>query len=369
MAEFRGIMRTQWRIGRLLGAVVVWWALYGLMLASQLVNMGSFGGGDATWERSLVYAYGSIWAWAPMTCIAYLVARRFPIGKPRFWRSLLIHATVVAGFIVFKAVYAHLTNPFFAWYPTLPPFIEILDASVRNNLTLGWTVVGLAHGIVYYESTQDRERKLAQLERSLATAKLEALRARLNPHFLFNALNSVAELMQDDVEQADRMLVAISEMLRDGLRSHDAQERPLREELRHVGNYLTIEGIRLGTRMTSSLEVEEACMDIPVPVLSLQPLVENAIVHSIARSRAPGWVKVSCWIDESDLNLTVQNSTSTVGARKEGNGVGLRTVADRLSLLYGSRGRIQRIETGHDVYCVHLVVPLPGTMATSMLEN
>ena len=355
-------MTDRRRFSRLLIAIVAWWALYGLMMASQIVNLISPVGVRLTWSGALEYAYASMWLWIPMTSIAYLLARRYPLGRKNLWRNLLIHAAVVAFFILCKGIYAYHTSEIFGWYKVLPPLHEVLDTSVRHNLTLGWMVVGLAHGLVYYEHTEDRERKMAELERSLVSTRLDALRAQLNPHFLFNALNSVAELMQIDVDQADRMLVAICEMLRDGLRTHDLPERPLKEELRQLKNYLTIEGIRLGERMSSSIEADEACMEVPVPVLSLQPVVENAIIHSIARTRAPGWVRVSCWVDELDLHVMVANSASAVvESRKDGTGVGLRSVSDRLSLLYGSRGQIHRIESDKDVYRVHIVVPMPGT--------
>ena len=342
-------------------ALAAWWALYGLMLAIQLAGMRSADGQAFTWTRALLHAFGSTWVWVPMTLAAYAVIRRYPVRCVRFWQSAGISATTVAGFIVLKALYVVATNPAFGWYPHSPAFAEVLHASLRNNLMLGIMVVAMLHGVVYFERLEDKERRLAALERNLAQARLEAVKAQLNPHFLFNALNSLAELMQDDVEQADRMLLAICAILRDGLRTDQGQERPLREELRHVADYLMIEEIRLGARMTSSIRIDDACMDIPVPVFSLQPLVENAIVHAIARSRAPGWIRMTGWLDEADLHVTIENSRAAEGARSDGNGLGQRAVEERLQLLHGPRGRLHRIDTDPDFYGIHLVVPRPGS--------
>jgi hypothetical protein len=357
-------MTTRKRSLYLLSAIIAWWSLYGLMLASQFMVMRSKD--DAlTWPRALAYAYGITCAWIPLTCAAYYLAQRYPLGKTDIARRLFIHGCAVAAFILFLSVYTYVANPLIPYYDVLPPFIDVLDSSMRYNLTLCCMVVGLAHGIVYYERSEERERKLLTLEKSLISAKLEALSAQLNPHFLFNALNSVAELMHEDIEQADNMLVSVCNMMRDGLRPHEAQERPLKEELLHVSNYLTIESIRLGDRLASSVEVDDACLDIPIPVLSLQPVVENAIVHSIARTKQPGWVRISGWTDQSDLHLTVENSaTAPTHAKKEGNGIALRTIAERLELLYGSRAHIERTASHEDTYSVHIIVPLPGTLSS-----
>lgn len=342
-------------------AIAAWWLLYGLMLAGQLVDMRSADGEVFTWRRALLHATGSTAPWVPMTLLAYLVVSRFPVGRAHFWRHTAIHLALVAGFIVFKAVYALATNPVFDWYPVLPPLEEVLVTSIGNNLILGITVMAMLHGIVYFEHVEQREQQLDALEKNLAMARLEAVKARLNPHFLFNALNSVAELMQVDVEQADRMLIAICDMLRDGLRADQLQERPLRDELRHVTNYLMIERIRLGRRMSSDVRVDEACMDIPVPTLSLQPLVENAVVHAIARSRVPGWLAIRAWTQGQHLHLSIENSRAAEGARRDGNGMGQRSVRERLHLLYADRARLETFDAEPDIYRVRLQVPLPGT--------
>lgn len=353
------------RVWILIAAIVGGWMLYALLLASQMVNMVSAHGVVYTWPSALTHAYGSTWAWAPMTMVAYLLVSRFPLGRARFWRHAAINLALIAGFIAFKAGYAVVTNPIFDWYPALPSLAEILITSARNNLILGVMVVAMVHGIVYFERMEEREHRLATLESSLALARLEAVKAQLNPHFLFNALNSVAELMQVDIEQADRMLIAICDMLRDGLRADQLQERPLRDELKHVKNYLMIEKIRLGPRMTSCIHVDDSCMDIPMPSLSLQPLVENAIVHAIARSRTPGWVNIAGWTDGQDLHLAIENSRAAEGGRADGNHMGQRAVEERLRLLYGDRGRLHKIESEPDVYQVRLQVPVPGTRGAS----
>jgi LytS/YehU family sensor histidine kinase len=127
--------------------------------------------------------------------------------------------------------------------------------------------------------------------------------------------------------------------------------------LRH---YLTIESIRLGDRLEVNIDIPEACMNAPVPMLILQPLVENAIVHAIARRRAPGKLKISAQRRDRILCVEISNSRGPDSGRGDGNGVGLELVTRRLELMYGTRGRIERVDTDAETYTVMLKIPLPA---------
>src|SRR5690606_27881962 len=129
------------------------------------------------------------------------------------------------------AVSVMVFNDFVGWYEVLPPWPELLRSSVLNNLLMGWMVVGVAHALAYAERESDRRRQAAETEILLARARLEALSAQLDPHFLFNALNSIAELVHRDPDAADRMLVGLGEILHSSLDSAHAQEVPLHDEI------------------------------------------------------------------------------------------------------------------------------------------
>ena len=221
-------------------------------------------------------------------------------------------------------------------------------------------VVAVAHALAFYERARDRERRLSEVERSLVATQLEALRSRLHPHFLFNALNSVAEIVHTDAELADRMLVSLSTLLRESLRADERLERPLQDELVLLRHYLTIESIRLGARLEVDIDIPEACMNVPVPMLILQPLVENAIVHAIARRRAPGKLKVSAQRRDRILCVEITNSRGPDSGRGDGNGLGLELVTRRLELMYGARGGLERIDTDAETYTVMLKIPAPA---------
>jgi len=345
---------------KLVVAVLIWWTAYSLMFASQAVNMGELTGEAISWSQALQYSFAGWMTWVPFSLIILWTVRRYPIERsPTAFRTVGIHMSGVVLIIVVKAAYIYATNPLFGWYERLPGFVDVLVASVRNNFMTAWTVIGVAHAFVFYERARDRERRIAEMEKSLVSARLDALRAQLNPHFLFNALNSVAEMVHVDIEQADCMLVSLSVLLRDNLKQNEQQIRPLRDEISIVEHYLLIERIRLADRLHISWQLEGDCLDVPVPILILQPLVENAIVHAIARRKSPGWIAIKVKMLAGSLLLSVENSVEPQTSTVMGNGVGLRTISDRLQLLYGERARIVRCDAGSDRYTAEISIPLP----------
>ncbi len=344
---------------RLLLAVTLWWAIYSAISATQFIAMGEATGNPIAWSQALAYGFAGNMPWVPFTLFLFWLAWKYPIGRGHMLRNIAIHALGVAAIIVVKAAYICLTNPYLIWYDgVLPGFGEVVVTSIRNNLMTGWTVVGVGHAFVFYRRARERERELADMERTLVAARLDALRAQINPHFLFNALNSVAEMVHVDADQADEMLVSLSALLRDGLANEERQLRPLREEIALVEHYLLIEKIRLGQRLSVVWEVEAECLPEPVPVLILQPLVENAIVHAIARSKTAGTVTIRARNRESMLLLGVENSIGEGEHAAAGNGIGLRSVSGRLELLYGGQARLVRRESEAGSYVVELHVPL-----------
>ena len=346
-------------------AIIIWWAAYAVMLASQMIDIHRMDGQHITWAHALKYGFGGTWTWVPMTIVFYYLALHYPIGKEKPCRAILVNSLAIAGFIVAKAAYMYYTSDYFGWYEEVPPFLEILDTSLRNNLMMGWMVAGLVHGTVLYSKVKRRERRLSELSRSVVSAKLEALTAQVNPHFLFNALNSVAELMHVNPEIADKMVVAISAKLRDSLNRENKQTRSLREELDQLQNYLFIEKIRLGDRLNIEVDADEHTLELHMPIHTLQPIVENAIVHSIARSKTQGWLRVKAWKQANILCITVENPVSSEGARNDGNGIGMKIVSDRLALLYGEEAEFSSGEIDGNCYRVRIVIPIPEGLGRS----
>lgn len=200
-------------------------------------------------------------------------------------------------------------------------------------------LVGACQAIRSFRKAQERERRAAELEARLATAKLQVLRMQIQPHFLFNTLNSIAALVYVNPRAADEMLGDLGELLRRSLDSMEEQEIPLAQELAFIGAYLRIEQKRFGDRLRLEQSVPDELMKTLVPALILQPLVENAIRHGIEPRRGPGLISIEAKQEHQHLHLIVRdNGRGLPAAAINGSarrGIGLANTQARLQALYG----------------------------------
>jgi two-component system LytT family sensor kinase len=197
----------------------------------------------------------------------------------------------------------------------------------------------------------------AELRRLAANAELRALQAQINPHFLFNALNTLYGLVPRQAAEAREMVLSLAEVFRYFLRNEETTI-PLEEELRIVEAYLRIEALRLGPRLRTEIQVDPEALRMPIPILSIQPLVENAVKHGIASNTAGGLVRVRAHLTPAGLQISVQDTGPGFRPQgsKPGAGVGLDNVARRLKLAYGPDAGL-RIETGPNGTAVAFTVP------------
>jgi two-component system, LytTR family, sensor kinase len=202
-----------------------------------------------------------------------------------------------------------------------------------------WSLVGVCQAITNFRSSQERERRAVELEARLTSAKLQALRMQINPHFLFNTLNSIAALVYVNPRAADEMLGDLSELLRRSLDSMEEQEIPLARELEFVGTYIRIEQKRFGDRLQLEQSIPVELMNALVPALLLQPLVENAVRHGIEPRRGPGLISIEAKQEQKHLHLIVRdNGRGLADADLNSStrpGVGLANTQARLRGLYG----------------------------------
>ena len=203
-------------------------------------------------------------------------------------------------------------------------------------------MVALLHAWRRYRRTRERELEAARLEQELSRARLERLEAQLEPHFLFNTLNVISSLMYHDPARADRMLGRLSDLLRLTFQRSPEPEVTLAEELEWLGWYLQIMQLRFGDRLTLRQEIAPEALDLAVPRLLLQPLVENALKHGPARRAGAATVVIAVRREADRLFLSVEDDGPGVPdpTTAIGNGVGLSNTAERLRALYGDAGRL-----------------------------
>jgi two-component system, LytTR family, sensor kinase len=204
----------------------------------------------------------------------------------------------------------------------------------------GWS--GVYFLIKYWQKWQVERENVLQATFLADKAQLEVLRYQLNPHFLFNALNSIRASVDEDKTRAKQMITQLSEFLRHSLLSAEKREIPLREELEAVQNYLAIEKIRFEEKLEVDYAIEKRAEDFAVPCLLLNPLVENAIKHGLQTSPKPLKIKISAEVMDDKLVLEVAN-TGRLDNPHESNGtkIGLKNVRERLEKLYGRNGSFE----------------------------
>jgi LytS/YehU family sensor histidine kinase len=211
---------------------------------------------------------------------------------------------------------------------------------------------------VHYRSAEERRACELDLEFRLTRARLDLLRSQLQPHFLFNTLNAVTTLMHRDVQAAESMLIRLADLLRLSLDLRDRQEVTLRQEMELTGAYLTIQRIRFGQRLKVSTAIDPAALDAQLPTMILQPLVENAVVHGVARRNATGHVAIlaSCTADK--LRIVVRDDGPGLGSNAFREGVGLANTRERLAQLYGDRAALRIHSPDGGGVEAELLVPL-----------
>jgi len=242
--------------------------------------------------------------------------------------------------------------------PLRPPGPRTLSLRlvVLDLLAYG-AISGLVHSVNFYGRLRERERRALVLEARLARARLGALQAQLQPHFLFNSLNAVTMLLRRDPRLAETTLLALSELLRLALSRSEQQETALRDEVEFVRRYLEIQRTRFGDKLRIEEDLDPQALNCRVPTLVLQPLVENALRHGIEPADRPGTVRVGAARQDGRLVLTVEDDgvglpagdpeaggagdSALPGPKTSGTGIGLANLRDRLQALYGDRQRFE----------------------------
>jgi two-component system LytT family sensor kinase len=269
------------------------------------------------------------------------MATRYQIGRGRWHISALVH---VAGALTYSIIHtAAMLATRAALMPTAPSKGWWHSERVEYLTQLDWMfmtylfLVGLAHALAYRGESERRALDSAQLEMRLVEAQLQALQRQLHPHFLFNTLNAIAGLMRTDVDAADRMMDRLGDLLRMTLNTSNIQEVSLKEELEVLQKYLDIEQVRLGDRLSVSMDIDPETLDAQVPNFLLQPLVENAVRHGIAPHVRPGCLGITADREQGRLTIEIVDNGDGVPPHRLtllNQGVGLANTRARLEHRY-----------------------------------
>jgi two-component system, LytTR family, sensor kinase len=348
------------RTGRILVAVLAWTAI-GVVFALPGMSTGS------DWRRALLASLAQWWSWGLVAPLIVAVDRRLPSSEKQLARRVLLHSLLsfpaTAAYIyVFAAALALLG--FERWDAVYNPrtLLMALRGMFLWSWLVYWLIVGAWQAYQYYERYLSSELRMARLERQFTEARLNALRMQLDPHFLFNALNTISSQVERDPRLARSMIEHLGNLLRLSLESRDRDEIPLAEELAFLDHYLAIQRIRFGDSLKVELRIDPDVMYALVPCLFIQPLVENAIRHGVSRRATGGTVIVSAQRVDDALRIRVIDDGVGLPAGwtlERSTGLGLSLTSDRIAGLYpngSTRFEVRRRPAGGTE--VEIVLPL-----------
>lgn len=332
--QMPGRPRMQWVL------VLCVWTFFGLFFASQSLLDRAISGQPVEWRKTFIEWLTYSYIWAALTPLVLHLGTRYRIRRPRRTRHALIHLVLGALVAVFHVgVYVFILFPS-RWLPAPDPsslasvFRTLLGYEIHTDVLAYWGIVFLSHAADLQRRIRERELQASRLGARLAQAQLAALKSQLEPHFLFNTLNTISVLMAEDAPSANRVLILLSDLLRNALKDTSAHEVSLGREIEVLSKYLEIEKVRLQDRLHVKIEVDPAAQNARVPNLILQPLAENAVRHGIARRGAGGLLEVLATREGGTLRLLIRDNGPGF-QEPVTEGVGLANTRERLKQLYG----------------------------------
>ncbi|CAN5286409.1 hypothetical protein BH10PSE12_BH10PSE12_10480 [soil metagenome] len=350
-------------------SILGFWLFYIAIVTLRAFVMGFDAQADMAARRAVVTVIGIVLTW-----VLYLIIRTY--GGHTLPRRIMV---AFAGAVPCAVAIALANYYMFNVYDPdglFPMAIEkhkmaeqgyameqILEVAISRYFFLAaWAALFLA--LTYAAEMRHIERRAARLEQAAQQSELRSLRYQVNPHFLFNTLNSLSSLvMKGCRDEAEQMIMSLSNFYRTSLTGDPLEDVPLTEEVHLQQLYLDIEGVRFPERLRTRIDIPDALMSCCVPGLILQPLVENAIKYGVSRSTRPVTLTIRAWEEADMLHVSVGNdgdpvSDADADGPHHGNGIGLANVRDRLAARFGDQGQLSAGPREGGGYLVTLVLPI-----------
>jgi two-component system LytT family sensor kinase len=333
---------------------------------STQVRPTAYGWGDV-WLSALVDAAVGVAIWAVLTALILDLARRVPLRGRHRGRNLAFHA---AGCIVLASASTVLSF----WVATFtykdgPFWPRFYFVNIHSSIAGYVVVVAAGHAFEVYRRYRDRELAASRLETQLTRANLRALEMQVQPHFLFNTLNAISELVHHDPEAAELMIAQLGDLLRMTTDGAPRPEVPLSRELAFVGTYLEIERTRFQDRLSIRTQVDDDVLDCLVPNLVLHPLVENAVRHGLSPRVAPGTLTITARRLDGLVRITVRDDGRGLPPpeqRRERVGIGNTRL--RLRQTYGDAHRFELADAPGGGTVVMIEIPYRAADAEPLPE-
>lgn len=330
------------------------WVIMAIIYAVILITLAQL-----TYLAALLDAFIFGLLFSVMGLAVWYVTRFSGLESPQVLNTIGTHL-VAAGLLVFAMVslgetilgYFDLHNSGFYKFDS--------DQHIYRLLVGGIIYLFLVinfYMINYYEEFRSRKIRQVEMDKSLKSAELNMLKAQINPHFIFNSLNSVSSLTLTEPEKAQKMVIQLSDFLRYSIRKNADQLVSLKQEIEAINLFLAIEKIRYGDRLGVSVSCDDKTQELKLPVLILQPLVENAIKYSLYETDEESKIEIRCSADENkQLLVSITNSFDKEAVVTKGEGIGLDNVRSRMNLVYNQMDLLS-IDKKDNLFKVILTVP------------
>ena len=336
--------------------LIVWWLVWLFLALGQSLLFyfvyGSF------IKISLIDSIISLLIYSSIALSLWYPFRFFNTGETR---PIALISNLVASGTISVSLWVMITK--FVMSMVLPEqnnYQAYWDATLPYRIGTGVFIYGLVI-LTYYlfvslTNLSEKNAKEARLESLVKETELKMLRSQINPHFLFNSLNSISSLTITDPEKARIMVIKLSEFMRYALSRKDERPVSLQSELENLRLYLDIEKVRFGDRLTTEENIENDCLDIKIPVMLLQPLYENAVKHGVYESTDSVRILTHAKIVNGYLEITISNNYESGQSSAKGTGTGLLNVTRRLELSYGNNASLKTTRE-NGIYIVKLFIP------------
>lgn len=235
-------------------------------------------------------------------------------------------------------------------------FVDTLKSRFIIGILYYFLMTAFYYIVIYYSGFQERVIKETELKNLVTEAELRSLKFQINPHFIFNSLNSMSALTEIDPKKAKQMIIKLADFLRYTLANNDRQKNTLNEELKNIKLYLDIEKIRFEEKFEYVEELQEECGKTEIPSMILQPLFENAIKHAVYETLDTVRIKLTCVKQDDFLKITLCNNFEGE-SHKKGAGVGLKNIKDRLKLIY-QQDNLMEVKKENNKFIVNIFIPL-----------
>jgi two-component system, LytTR family, sensor kinase len=310
---------------------------------------------DKPIEESLLASMTQYILFAAIALNIWYVVKYNPIEANPWWKLAFFHL-LASSILIF--LWVVITNLIISLIN--PKMGDLMTMSLPSRILSGYIMyvfyVFFFMAIVYYENFKEKVKREGELKALIREAELHALKSQINPHFLFNSLNSISSLTMSDPAKAQEMVINLSSIMRYSLKHGQNETVSFGTELQNIKLYLAIEKVRFGKKLQPVFKVDENCYRGVLPNMILQPIFENAIKYGVYEATEPVEILTEATCSKEALEISVSNSYDPGIRSKKGEGIGLRNIRERLQIIYGNPGLL-KIKDTKKRFTIQLTIP------------